>query len=119
MKIMAEMSLISIKQLRADLVSDAQKAKDEPSFEQRPEWVDPKLWSKYTGAGGRRLYRSFSDEELLDIIRQEAALLGRVPAQREIFCVYRDYIRRRFGNWVNALRAAGLREPKKTAASAQ
>ena len=57
---------------------------------------------------------SFSDEELLDIIRREAESLGKIPSQRDVFCVYRDFIRRRFGNWVKALRAAGLKEAKNT-----
>lgn len=64
------------------------------------------------GAEGRRLYDSFTDEVLLDILRQAAAELERAPSQKEIFCVYRSYIRRRFTNWPTALRAAGLKPPK-------
>lgn len=108
---LAQISCKEIEELRRQLRADAEKAKSECSVEQQT-WIDPMKWSCYTGPAGKDLYESFSDEELLDLIRQEMNLLGRVPAQREVFCVYRDYIRRRFGNWVKALRAAGLREPK-------
>lgn len=109
---MTGVSCAEIKKLRAQLHSDAEKAKADPDFAHRQEWVNPQLWSQYMGPRGKLLYQSFSDEELLDIIRQEISVLGRIPAQREVFCVYREYIRRRFGNWVKALQAAGLREPK-------
>lgn len=101
-----------ILKLREQLASDAEKARLSEFPQQSQLWVDPKKWSMYTGPGGRKLYRSFSDEELLDIIRREAETLGHIPAQREVFCVYRDYIRRRFGNWIRALWASGLREPR-------
>ena len=107
---MAEVSHREIVALRYQLQCDAEKAKSEEFPEQMQQWIDPQIWSQYMGPAGMKLYRSFSDEELLDIIRQEALYLGHVPAQREVFCVYRDYIRRRFGNWIKALRAAGLQE---------
>jgi len=108
----AELSCEEIKNMRRQLREDAEKAKLEGSPAQSQAWINPQKWSQYTGPVGRKLYESFSDEELLDLIRQETDLLGHVPAQREVFCVYRDYIRRRFGNWIKALRAAGLRAPK-------
>ncbi len=66
------------------------------------------------GKSGAALYASFTDEELLGMLRTAAAELGHVPSQKEIFCVYRAYIRRRFRNWPGALRAAGLKAPRRT-----
>ena len=109
---MAEAFRKEIMELRRQLQCDAEKVKMGECPEQKQQWVDPQKWSQYTGPEGKKLYQSFSDQELLDIIRREAVVLGHVPAQREVFCVYRDYIRRRFGNWIKALWAAGLREPK-------
>lgn len=109
---MTDSSRADVEKLRIQLKRDAEKAKTAPEFAQRQEWINPQLWSQYMGTQGKLLYQSFSDEELLDIIRQETAVLGRIPAQREVFCVYREYIRRRFGNWIKALRAAGLKEEK-------
>jgi len=109
---MAKVYCTKVEELRYQLQCDAQRAKMEDVPEHTQQWLDPHKWSQYVGPDGKMLYLSFSDEELLDIIRSEALVLGRIPAQREVFCVYRDYIRRRFGNWIKALRAAGLREPK-------
>lgn len=102
----------NIGQLRRQLYEDAEHAKTESGDECRRKWVDPLIWSQYMGKTGRRLYDSFTDEELLDILRLATDELGHVPSQREIFCVYRAYIRRRFINWPTALRAAGLKAPK-------
>ena len=77
------------------------------------EWLCPELWAQYSGAAGRALYRSFSEEELPDILRRFAEKAGRNPSQGEIFCVYRRYIRERLGSWPKALERAGLRVPKK------
>lgn len=109
---MAVLSAKELCALREQLQYDAERAKKEPQDDLRTDWLDPVRWSKYMGETGRALYETFADEELLDILRREAEVLGHVPAQKEVFCVYRYYIRRRYGNWVKALRAAGLREPK-------
>lgn len=106
------MEITRCEALRKQLQYDAERAKAAVPSQQQQNWIDPVKWSLYTSPAGEMLYRSFSDEELLDILRMEAAELGRVPAQHEVFCVYRDYIRRRFGNWIKALRAAGLKEEK-------
>lgn len=95
----------NIPELRRRLYSDAERARSESSGECRREWVDPQLWSRYMGKAGMKLYASFSDEELLNILRIAADELGHVPSQREIFCVYRSYICRRFTNWRCGLRA--------------
>lgn len=57
---------------------------------------------------GTDFYRSLTDEDLLTALRQAAARLGHSPAQREVFWVWRTYLRQRFGKWPAALQAAGL-----------
>lgn len=109
---MVQYSHNEIARLKKQLELDAQEIKKDPQFAERADWIDPQKWSLYMGKTGRALYGSFSDRELLDILKREYDALGRVPSQRDVFCVYRDFIRRRFGNWVKALRAAGLNPPK-------
>ena len=66
---------------------------------------------------GRAVYASYSDEELLDILRDTAQRIGRAPTQNEVFSLYRIYLKARFGTWPGArfgtwpgaLRAAGMR----------
>jgi hypothetical protein len=101
-----------IRLLRLKLMEDAERASSSPDRECRQEWINPSLWRQYMGEAGRRLCDSYTNEELLDILRKAAAELGRAPTQKEVFCVYRSYIRRRFTNWPTALRAAGLKAPK-------
>jgi hypothetical protein len=109
---MLQLASEHIRQLRLKLAEDAGRASAAASAECRQEWVNPNLWRQYMGKDGQLLYSSFTDEELLDILRRAAAELGRPPSQKEVFCVYRSYIRRRFTNWPSALRAAGLKAPK-------
>lgn len=73
-------------------------------------WCDGILWKEYSADSGigRQIYASFSDEELLDLLREVARRLGRKPTQKEVYCVYRSYLRKRFGNWPQALQRAGL-----------
>ena len=56
---------------------------------------------------GRQLYESFTDEELVVIMVEAYARLGRAPVQSDIFCFYRTYIKHRFVTWSAALKAAG------------
>ena len=97
--------------LRDQLAEDARYAAELGDPDCRQEWLVPQRWSQYMGASGRRLYNSFTDDELLDILRAPHRS-GRPHAER--FCVYRSYIRRRFGNWPPGFRAAGLKAPKGT-----
>ena len=62
-----------------------------------------------SGGLGRAVYESYSDEALLDILRDTAQRIGRVPTQSEVFSLYRIYLKARFGTWPAALRAAGMR----------
>lgn len=68
------------------------------------------LWKTYSmgSPSGKQVYRSFTDEELLEYLRTLAARLDHAPSQREVFWVLREYIKCRFGKWPYALRAAGL-----------
>jgi hypothetical protein len=102
-----------VQALRLKLSEDADRASAAVDKECRQDWIDPLLWKQYAGVDGRHLYNSYTDEELLDFLREAAARLGRAPTQKEVFCVYRSYIRRRFTNWPAALRAAGLKAPKR------
>lgn len=71
---------------------------------------DPVLCRRYAPdrLEGKAIYESYTDEMLLELLREKARELGRSPAQREIFWVYRAYLRARFRNWPTALRMAGL-----------
>lgn len=107
---MREQTPPSVEVLRRELAEDVKQVIKSGC---REEWLDSSRWPRYMGENGHRLYLSYSDEELLDMLRQLAAQLGRPPSQKELFCVYRIFIRRRFKNWPTALRMAGLKEPKR------
>lgn len=90
-------------QLRADA---ALAARDKSS----PQWMDMMEWPRYLESEvQQRLYDGFSDEELLDILRETAARLERLPNKNDVFCIYRVFLKRRFGTWPGAQAAAGLR----------
>ena len=57
---------------------------------------------------GAQLYASFSDDELLELLRGSAQRLGHSPSQGEVHWILRAYLKARFKNWPRALRAAGL-----------
>ncbi len=57
---------------------------------------------------GRDVCNSYTEEELIAILRRSAEELGHAPSQGEVFLFYRTYIKHRFGTWPAALRAAGL-----------
>ncbi len=71
---------------------------------------ETKIWRAFSleSKTGERFYRSLTDEDLLDVLRRYAQRLGRSPAQREVYWVWRTYIKKRFGKWPYALSAAGL-----------
>lgn len=102
-----------IRILRRHLLRDAELAYRELENGLPQRWIDSKFWKPYTeGELAHSVYLTFSDSELLDILTLAAEELGRAPSQHEVFCVYRLFIRRRFGNWPKALTAAGLRPSK-------
>lgn len=57
---------------------------------------------------GKALCAAFSDDALLELLRETAKDLGHSPAQGEVHWLLREYLRSRFHNWPGALRAAGL-----------
>ncbi|NBH61653.1 hypothetical protein D1155_08325 [Anaerotruncus sp. 80] len=71
---------------------------------------DSSVWQHYAlgSKDGKMLYESFSEEELLQFLRDIARELNHTPSQKEVFWVMREYIKRRFGKWPYALRLAGL-----------
>ena len=91
----------------------AEKAKDEGTLEACPASVMDTC--KISTPIGRGIYESFSDDELKGILIEFHLTHGRCPAQKEIYFIYRHYIRLRFGNWPWALQAAGLKEKKRNA----
>lgn len=68
------------------------------------------IWKTYAASNprGNMVYESFTDEELISYIRAEAKRLDHAPAQKEMFWVMRDYVKRRFKRWPYAMKAAGL-----------
>ena len=100
-----------IRQLKQALVQDAAEAAHRP---ENAVWLEPEHWMTYMGKKTRgALCASFSDEELLSILRETAGRLGRNPSKKEVFCVYRVFLIERFGNWPKALVAAGLKRPRR------
>lgn len=71
---------------------------------------ETKIWRAFSldSKVGERFYQSLSDEDLLDVLRWYARKFGRSPAQKEVYWVWRMYIKKRFGKWPYALSAAGL-----------
>jgi len=61
----------------------------------------------------RSLYRLYSDEDLLEILKLHGEDLGHAPRKQDMFVVHRLFIKQRFGPWPTALRLAGLKPPKK------
>lgn len=59
-------------------------------------------------ASGKKFYKSLSDEQLLKVIKDIAQEIGHPPSQKEVFWVWREYIKLRFKKWPYALDAAGL-----------
>lgn len=57
---------------------------------------------------GLSFYEQLSDEILISVIKKKSEELGYSPGQKEIFWVWRSYIKQRFQKWPYALVAAGL-----------
>lgn len=68
-------------------------------------------WNRALEEAGLLPHRKFyTDQELLDMIKDKALELGKIPAKRDL----KEYqtIAARFGTWKNALLFAGLKEQK-------
>lgn len=57
---------------------------------------------------GRSFYKSLSNKVLLNVLRDRAKELGYSPSQKEVFWIWREYLKERFKRWPYALEAAGL-----------
>ena len=57
-------------------------------------------------------YQQMSDEELLAVVQQKAAELGRRPLKSEMELTW--YLKERFGPWTRMLEKAGLKPASKT-----
>lgn len=57
---------------------------------------------------GNEIYKSFSDKELLQILRLKAKTLNHTPSQKEVPLIFKEYIKARFKKWPYALKEAGL-----------
>ena len=59
---------------------------------------------------GRQIYNTYTDDELLTVVRRTAGRLGRPPGSTEVYCIYVRYLRYRFGTWPEIIKASGLVE---------
>ena len=104
---------------KAQLRADAKQAAQDTSSSQ---WLRSEEWPQYTdGEVHIQLYEAFTDEELVEILREAADRLEerRPLTKKDVFCIYRIFILRRFGNWPKALTAAGLRPPERVLRAAR
>ncbi len=72
------------------------------------EESDIKLIFSLSSSTGKQLYKSLTDEQLLHVITDIANEIGHSPSQKEVFWIWREYIKLRFKKWPYALTAAGL-----------
>lgn len=96
-----------ILQLKAILINSLAKRSDK---NYQRDNKNSSVWRSYsTGSRvGQQVYRSFTDEQLLNYLVKTARDLNHAPSQKEMFWVLRDYIKLRFGKWPYALKKAGL-----------
>lgn len=66
-----------------------------------------KNFSLHTNVG-KLVYKSFSNEELIALLKIVADEIGHSPSQGEVLWVLRDYLKLRFKKWPYALNEAGL-----------
>lgn len=57
---------------------------------------------------GKAVYNSFSDNELLGLLKMRAKVIDHTPSQNEVPRVFRDYLKLRFGKWAYAVKKSGL-----------
>lgn len=72
------------------------------------EESDIKIIFSLSSSTGKQLYKSLTDKQLLHVITDIANEIGHSPSQKEVFWVWREYIKLRFKKWPYALTAAGL-----------
>lgn len=72
---------------------------------------DAEVWEYFNPASprGRQIYKSYTDEELLDVVTATMDHPGHTPQFQEIHEIYRRYLSRRFGGLSGAKAAARRR----------
>lgn len=95
------------KDLLKKLLACSEKTSD---LEEGAEDLNSKVYINYSmqTETGKAFYQSLSDTLLLSVLKKRADQLGHSPAQKEMFWVWRVYIKARFQRWPYALKAAGL-----------
>lgn len=90
-----------------EMAAEEAAAAGDPEWNNIPDSEFAKTFS--TGeAVGKAVYKSYGDEELLQMLRRYAHQLGHAPAQKEVYWIFRNYLRLRFQKWPYALKKAGL-----------
>ena len=95
------------KELLEKLLAYSEKVSD---LEEGAEDLNSEVYINYSMQTqiGKAFYRSLSDALLLSVLKKRAEELAHSPAQKEMFWVWREYIKARFKRWPYALKAAGL-----------
>ncbi len=81
--------------------------------EQASEWYEKKdsvMWTFFSlrSKQGKLIYQTFTDGEILSVLKRAAQVLDHSPSQKEILWVFREYVKMRFKKWPYALEQAGL-----------
>lgn len=94
----------------AELDADAHKSGGNPAF------CTGEIWDIFFPfhRAGKQIYRSFSDEELLDIVIRTMNHQGHRPDFNSIYCIYLQYLKLRFGGLdeIKALAKRRMRQLK-------
>ena len=72
---------------------------------------DPEVWQCFNPhkSTGYQVYMSYSDEELLDVLLKTMDRPGHNPDYSDLYCVYKQYLRCRFGSFGTAKKQAKVR----------
>ncbi|MGB8453678.1 MAG: hypothetical protein WCD89_15305 [Anaerocolumna sp.] len=84
------------------------KSSENKELGKENEESDIKRTYSLSSSSGKQLYKSLSDQQLLHVITVIAKEVGHSPSQKEVFWIWREYIKLRFKKWPYALSAAGL-----------
>ena len=98
-----------LKRLKNRLVADNRIYMSEETTGAKAEELEERWkWAQKSSAVSTALENSFSDEQLIFIIRDATGVLNHSPSQKELLPALRDFIKRRFGKWPYALTKAGV-----------
>lgn len=99
---LTEKELAGYRQWLAELAEEALEPGGDPTF--CDEEVYP-YFSLRTSCG-RQVYDSYSDEELLEVLVRMMDHHGHRVNGHDIYCIYKDYLRKRFGTMPDAISKA-------------